>query len=89
MKTNARLITTATHATQNTKVNALRLHGITYVRLPFFAFKLCDLQNPSYVTQNPGYSTGVGGSLLGGLMNPDYETLWRILPHVDTQDITV
>ena len=88
MKTNARLIPTATHATQNTKANSLRLHGNT-CSFPFSVFKSCDLQNPSYVTQNPGYSTGVGGSLLGGLMNPDYETLWRILPHVDTQDITV
>ena len=81
MKTYARFITTtATHVTQNTKPNALRFQGNTSVRLPFFVFKSCDLQNPSYVTQNPGYSTGVEGSPLGGLINPDYETLWRVLP---------
>ena len=43
-----------------------------------FVFKSCDFQNPSYVTQNPGYSPGAVGSPLGGLINPDYETLCRV-----------
>jgi len=36
-----------------------------------FVFRSRDLQNPSYVTQNPGYLAGVGGSPLGGMINPD------------------
>jgi hypothetical protein len=81
MTTYARFVTTATHTTQNTRPNALRFHGNTSVRLPFLVlnYAICRARPmwPRILVTQPVLAAA---RWVGGLINRDYETLWRILP---------